>query len=162
WVVEIAPSHQPRTGPADDATSGARYMYDLELDANGNLLGGEWYQNQHPDFVWTPLPGAHARAAGEATQCGATWNATGPVPAAWRLAPDPAPRRGADPTARRARASRRRSHAVRGHVDRNGTRSRRLEGARRAGVALRDAARLHRRGARQSFEQRTRCGSASS
>ena len=38
------------------------YEYILELDANGNIIGGEWYRNSksdHPDFMWrhtTPTP----------------------------------------------------------------------------------------------------------
>ena len=43
---------------ADDVTAdshqAARYHYDLELDAEGKILGGEWYQNKHPDFIWMP------------------------------------------------------------------------------------------------------------
>ncbi len=31
------------------------YHYDLELDSSGRIVGGEWYQNRHPDFVWMPL-----------------------------------------------------------------------------------------------------------
>ncbi len=31
-----------------------RYVYDLELNAAGEIIGGEWYQNAHPDFVWVP------------------------------------------------------------------------------------------------------------
>jgi hypothetical protein len=37
-----------------------RYVYDLELDAKGNILGGEWYSNFHPDFMWTPPLGSRA------------------------------------------------------------------------------------------------------
>ena len=29
--------------------------YSLELDANYNIVGGEWYDNQaHPDLIWLP------------------------------------------------------------------------------------------------------------
>jgi len=34
------------------------YRYDIELDSRGNIIGGEWYTNKHPDFLWTPVPGA--------------------------------------------------------------------------------------------------------
>jgi hypothetical protein len=37
------------------------YTYDLELDANDNIVGGEWYAEEHPDFVWKPAPGATDR-----------------------------------------------------------------------------------------------------
>jgi hypothetical protein len=34
------------------------YRYDLELNSQGKVTGGEWYTNKHPDFLWTPVPGA--------------------------------------------------------------------------------------------------------
>jgi len=39
--------------PGQDRSNTVRYLYDLELDKNGNLIGGEWYQRQHPDFAWS-------------------------------------------------------------------------------------------------------------
>jgi len=88
-VVEIRPAHQPLpASPHDDALNGARYMYDLELDAQGNIVGGEWYQNQHPDFLWLPPPGTKALSqperGTEVAAARANWEAAHPVPAAWR------------------------------------------------------------------------------
>ncbi|MCM2280415.1 MAG: hypothetical protein NDI61_01055 [Bdellovibrionaceae bacterium] len=37
-----------------------RYVYDLELDENGVIVGGEWYSNFHPDFLWNPTPESRA------------------------------------------------------------------------------------------------------
>lgn len=37
-----------------------RFIYDLELDENLNLIGGEWYGKDHPDFLWTFADGAVA------------------------------------------------------------------------------------------------------
>lgn len=42
------------------------YDYDLELDAEKNILGGEWYSRQHPDFLWVADSKAFPRTAGEA------------------------------------------------------------------------------------------------
>jgi hypothetical protein len=28
------------------------YAYDLELDKDGNIVGGEWVSKKHPDFLW--------------------------------------------------------------------------------------------------------------
>jgi hypothetical protein len=39
-----------------------RYVYDLELDATGAIIGGEWYSNFHPDFLWNPTPESRALA----------------------------------------------------------------------------------------------------
>lgn len=49
----------PRHGASEaDALTTVRYYYDLELDANNNIVGGEWLTNRHPDFLWTKLKNA--------------------------------------------------------------------------------------------------------
>ncbi|MDD4975027.1 MAG: hypothetical protein PHY93_11785, partial [Bacteriovorax sp.] len=32
--------------------SNAEYLYDLELDSQNKIIGGEWYSYNHPDFLW--------------------------------------------------------------------------------------------------------------
>ena len=50
YVVET----EPRQGvPDQDLVNTVTYHYDLELDADNNIVGGEWYTNLHPDFLWT-------------------------------------------------------------------------------------------------------------
>ena len=50
YVVET----EPRQGvPLEDLINTVTYHYDLELDADNNIVGGEWYTNLHPDFLWT-------------------------------------------------------------------------------------------------------------
>jgi hypothetical protein len=44
----IVPHNEGYKEPKLDAK---RYVYDLELDAQGNVVGGEWY-GDHPDFLW--------------------------------------------------------------------------------------------------------------
>jgi hypothetical protein len=61
------------------------YFYDLELDGSGKIIGGEWYLNKHPDFLWTPAPGLHATTPADAFATG-TWDAGQPVPESWRSA----------------------------------------------------------------------------
>lgn len=60
YVVETQPNQMDVDSPARDAITQVQYHYDLEVDGNGNILGGEWYTNRHPDFLWTPAPGASA------------------------------------------------------------------------------------------------------
>ncbi|OZG75398.1 hypothetical protein BTA51_03200 [Hahella sp. CCB-MM4] len=60
YMVETGPMHREIDRPSYDGAFSVRYMYDLELDSEGNIIGGEWYTNRHPDFLWTPAPGAHA------------------------------------------------------------------------------------------------------
>jgi subtilisin-like proprotein convertase family protein len=55
WITE---SHASMT-PADAAryTRTDYLTYILEVDANGRIIGGEWYgnsRNSHPDFLWNP------------------------------------------------------------------------------------------------------------
>lgn len=40
--------------PAQDQIMGMTYNYDLELDANNNILGGESFSKNLPDFIWAP------------------------------------------------------------------------------------------------------------
>lgn len=65
YVSEISASHKLTDSSADDSTVWVDYFYDLELDAQGNLVGGEWYQNAHPDFLWSPTKGSKAKAFSE-------------------------------------------------------------------------------------------------
>lgn len=54
YVFETRPSTSHYDSPDRDAVKSVVYYYDLELDQYGNVIGGEWYQNAHPDFLWTP------------------------------------------------------------------------------------------------------------
>lgn len=83
YVVETRPSHREDDNPSHDAIQQVDYYYDLELDANKNIIGGEWYQNKHPDFLWTPSKTAAAKTNYE-TQATGTWKPTEAVPATWR------------------------------------------------------------------------------
>ncbi|EGZ11261.1 hypothetical protein PHYSODRAFT_261536 [Phytophthora sojae] len=45
------------TGKVDSYTTGAYYYYILEMDDDGNIIGGEWVydsDDDHPDFIWFP------------------------------------------------------------------------------------------------------------
>ena len=65
YVVETQPNAVVLDSPRQDAIKTVRYIYDLELDAQGNILGGEWYANAHPDFLWVPEPKARAVTPGD-------------------------------------------------------------------------------------------------
>jgi hypothetical protein len=67
----------------DAPTKTVRYIYDLELDASGSVIGGEWYSNAHPDFIWTFDNSAQAMAFDESQILGDPWANNGPVPMAW-------------------------------------------------------------------------------
>ena len=57
-LTYITKSHASQT-PADSASYERtdEYTYILELDANRQIIGGEWYgasRKDHPDFLWSP------------------------------------------------------------------------------------------------------------
>lgn len=44
----------PRTGAsAGNVLQYNAFIYDLELDENYNIVGGEWYSKDRPDFLWS-------------------------------------------------------------------------------------------------------------
>lgn len=54
YIIEMAPRWEPipyADFPAQ--ATGRQYDYTLELNANGEILGGEWLSADHPDFFWT-------------------------------------------------------------------------------------------------------------
>ncbi|MEK7356632.1 MAG: hypothetical protein AAB250_09295 [Bdellovibrionota bacterium] len=55
YVVESAANHLETDSPDFDQKRTVTYMYDLELDGRDRLIGGEWYNSHHPDFLWLPL-----------------------------------------------------------------------------------------------------------
>ena len=75
YVVETDPSSEATDSPEKDAVQTALYKYDLELDAKGNIVGGEWYTNKHPDFIWVPAADARASSVADAFAIG-KWDPT--------------------------------------------------------------------------------------
>lgn len=85
YSVETQASHALSDGPDHDATRTVQYVYDLELSESGDVMGGEWYQNRHPDFLWVPVRGAKARAyADSLIPSNESWNGLTPIPASWK------------------------------------------------------------------------------
>lgn len=84
YIVETVPEHRSDDSPRYDQVQTVRYYYDLELDALGNIIGGEWYQNAHPDFLWTPEKGSKAVSYWE-KRYGITgsWKSEEPLPEEW-------------------------------------------------------------------------------
>ncbi len=85
YVVETLPTQNFPDSPQRDRTNKVRYLYDLELDFSGRIIGGEWYQNAHPDFLWTPAKGARALPPWEARSPinPADWLNGQPIPGTW-------------------------------------------------------------------------------
>ncbi|MES2854772.1 MAG: hypothetical protein V4692_02860 [Bdellovibrionota bacterium] len=62
-----------------------KYVYDLELDASGNIVGGEWYSNFHPDFIWNLVPDSRPISTGERGN-ELSWDGESPLPEEIRAA----------------------------------------------------------------------------
>lgn len=60
----------------------ARYLYDVELDATGQIIGGEWYTNLHPDFFWRPEAYTRAISVGDSVAVGG-WDGKTAIPTSW-------------------------------------------------------------------------------
>lgn len=92
YVAETMPTDDRTDRSQNDLLKSVSYTYDVELDANGRILGGEWYTNLHPDFLWTPAPEAKARSTTDYAATGEWTDET--VPETWRRAAISAARNG--------------------------------------------------------------------
>ena len=61
YIVEGSASATPQLPQIDSYTSSRNYEYLLELDDNGNIIGGEWISTNQPDFLWMPSGNCDAR-----------------------------------------------------------------------------------------------------
>ena len=85
YIVETAPEQRSTDSSKDDRVQTVRYYYDLELDAMGNIIGGEWYQNAHPDFLWTPEKESRAVSYWEKKYgISGDWKSEEPLSEEWR------------------------------------------------------------------------------
>jgi len=80
YAVETTPNHSILDNGDDDDQNTASYYYDLELDKNFNIVGGEWYGYQHPDFLWMPAKNSMAKSAYDYYLLGhKLWNGESPI-----------------------------------------------------------------------------------
>jgi hypothetical protein len=85
YIVETRPNHNAQDDDSHDKIKMVTYYYDLELDPAGKIIGGEWYTNRHPDFLWTSPPNIKARTSFDHLVSGA-WSKNEPLPAGWKHA----------------------------------------------------------------------------
>ena len=85
YMVETTPLQRDTDAANMDAIQQVVYEYDLELDTSDVIIGGEWYRNRHPDFLWTPVKNVKAQTRFENNASG-TWNTRQALPQAWRTA----------------------------------------------------------------------------
>ena len=88
YISETGALTATEDAPENDAIVYVRYLYDLELDSGGRVIGGEWYKNTHPDFLWRPAPGSKVRSYGDLwldrLDPASQWDGKSEIPAAWK------------------------------------------------------------------------------
>ena len=84
YIAETQPSHNPIDNPSYDYANTVTYRYDLEIDNSGKIIGGEWYSNAHPDFLWTPPVGEKATSQADLYTQG-EWKTGEPIPTQWQM-----------------------------------------------------------------------------
>lgn len=83
YVAENSASDRPTDGEENDSLRTVQYIYDLEINAQGKIIGGEWYQNAHPDFMWAPANKARAVSVVDRELQG-SWQGNGSPPQSWQ------------------------------------------------------------------------------
>lgn len=90
YVSENTPTNAPTDSPSNDSERVVIYSYDLELDRDDKIVGGEWHSSLHPDFLWVPVLGSRATSVGDVMLNRAAdhsdWNGREPIPASWAQA----------------------------------------------------------------------------
>jgi len=86
YNYETFPGAGNTDSSATDDLKTVKYRYDLELDANDRIIGGEWHSKERPDFIWVPSKDAHPISNFENEQEPDTsWDGTGPFPWEWSV-----------------------------------------------------------------------------
>jgi hypothetical protein len=85
YVVEEAANDRDVDNTDFDFVYTAEYMYDLELDSNRRIVGGEWMTLEHPDFLWVPANGS-VPLNYEDKQIKTEWSTGTSTPADWQEA----------------------------------------------------------------------------
>lgn len=91
YIIPIRSSHSESQS---NLSKTVNFIYDLELNAAGEIVGGEWYTNLHPDFLWTPAVGSRAVSIADGEINPAEWDLSTPLPASWMRAAGTASHRG--------------------------------------------------------------------
>lgn len=74
YTTETTANTSKTDSESNDQTKFVEYVYDLELDGRYNIVGGEWYQNAHPDFLWTPYENFEPKTYSDKSLTYRDWN----------------------------------------------------------------------------------------
>lgn len=90
YLSENTPSTAMEDSSDNDSRTAQAYSYDLELDRDDNIVGGEWFTSVRPDFLWVPVQGSKASSVGDVwldrRSDSAKWDGRGAIPASWQKA----------------------------------------------------------------------------
>jgi hypothetical protein len=84
YYGESQRSH-PLEGSVKRSEKAMDLQYELELDENLNLLGGEWLSKRHPDLMWTIPRGSEPDTAGDILLGSDSWDGYSPL-SGWEAA----------------------------------------------------------------------------
>lgn len=83
FVIETSSSALDEEPSEQNAIRWVEYAYDLELDKNDKVIGGEWYIQAHPDFIWTPRKNATPKSPLDKHLNPLAWNGVMKLPNDW-------------------------------------------------------------------------------
>jgi hypothetical protein len=84
FIYEKRPSLASIDDPASDEQRFPIYRYDLEIAADGKILGGEWHSRLHPDLLWFVPSGARPKTLGDKLVVPTErWSPGGTLPPSW-------------------------------------------------------------------------------
>lgn len=86
YVVETSVNPDPSDDEGRDIIRWVEYDYDLELDAQDRIIGGEWHLDAHPDFIWIPRTGFRPQSPLDSAIAGEGWDNGSAIPAKWAKA----------------------------------------------------------------------------
>ncbi|PIS10364.1 MAG: hypothetical protein COT73_09755 [Bdellovibrio sp. CG10_big_fil_rev_8_21_14_0_10_47_8] len=72
-----------RDSLVSSSLGGFDYEYDLELDAQGQIVGGEWLGAKHPDFIWVIDPQLRPLSQGDRLLQSQKWDGKSAFPGQW-------------------------------------------------------------------------------
>ncbi|MCO5143248.1 MAG: hypothetical protein M9962_09190 [Oligoflexia bacterium] len=82
---EEEPSTDKVDGVEQDVYLDFSFSYDLELDENFEVIGGEWRSENFPDFLWVATRNAKIYSYGS-DYIREPWDGAAPVPVSWKSA----------------------------------------------------------------------------
>ncbi|MCB0385301.1 MAG: hypothetical protein KDD43_07895, partial [Bdellovibrionales bacterium] len=84
YIVELGAGPREEEGQDWDQIHWVEYLYDLEIDPSGEISGGEWYSQVHPDFLWGTSPNARPYSPVDQYLNEEAWNPDRALPELWR------------------------------------------------------------------------------